>query len=420
MPHIVLSVLMSMLVTQAPGLDSPNTRDRQTAVEQMAVPGNRAAIPVLAEARKKETRGEIRAAMVAAFGRIGDREAIPAIVDALQTDLDKDVRLQAIDSLLRLYIPIQDEGRLQTIFNRVKSVFSQPNAPVVGPQQVVEPAVKTALATAMQKDFNDEVRVAAARALASLRARDQIPALIAAFEDPQNREYSNVRVQIVQTLGLLRDPSAGSTLEKALRERERPVLLESITALGLTGYSPARPAVENLFRTSSDGTIKRRSLEALSLIRDPGTTPLFESLLNSTDNYYREIATEGLARLDYDASGWKDRYALEREQSVKNAIAFGLASSDQNEYINDLANQLDSRQTAQASVYLYELGKFEGKLPELHRYLRSTNPKVRAGMVRVLADIGDTSSRDQIQPLTQDADIDVVREAVAALRRLSL
>jgi hypothetical protein len=41
-------------------------------------------------------------------------------------------------------------------------------------------------------------------------------------------------------------------------------------------------------------------------------------------------------------------------------------------------------------------------------------------MVRVLGDIGDPSSRDQIQPLTQDANIEVVREAVAALRRLSL
>jgi HEAT repeat protein len=272
----------------------------------------------------------------------------------------------------------------------------------------------------MQKDFNDEVRVESARALASLRARDQIPALIAALEDPQNREYRNVRVQIVQTLGQLRDPVAGPALEKLLRDRDRPVLLEAITGLGLTGYVQARGAVENLFRTSSDGTIKRRSLEALSLMRDPATTPLFEALLSSPETYYREISAEGLARMDYNASGWKDRYELERQQSVKNAMAFALASSGQNEFINDLANQLDSRQNDQASVYLYELGKFEGKLPELHRYLRSTNPKVRAGMVKVLGDIGDPSSRDYIQPLTQDADIEVVREAVAALRRLNL
>jgi HEAT repeat protein len=271
----------------------------------------------------------------------------------------------------------------------------------------------------MQKDFNVEVRTASARALGSLKAREQIPALTAAFEDPQNRESSNLRVQIIQTMGMIRDPAVGPTLERALRDRERAVVVESITAIGLTGYTQARPVIENLFRTSSDGTTKRRSLEALSLMRDPGTMPLFESLLVSSDNYYREISAEGLARLDYDATNWKDRYAVEKQQNVKNAMAFAMASSGQNDFINDLANQLDSRQNVQASVYLYELGKFEGKLPELHRYLRSTNPKVRAGMVKVLGDIGDPSSRDQIQPLTQDADINVVREAVAALRRLS-
>jgi hypothetical protein len=41
-------------------------------------------------------------------------------------------------------------------------------------------------------------------------------------------------------------------------------------------------------------------------------------------------------------------------------------------------------------------------------------------MAKVIGDIGDPSSRDQIQALTQDADVEVVREAVAALRKLSL
>jgi hypothetical protein len=40
-------------------------------------------------------------------------------------------------------------------------------------------------------------------------------------------------------------------------------------------------------------------------------------------------------------------------------------------------------------------------------------------MIRVIADIGDPASREQIQPLTDDPDVTVVREAVAALRRLT-
>jgi HEAT repeat protein len=58
----------------------------------------------------------------------------------------------------------------------------------------------------MQKDFNDDVRSEAASALGSLRARpdsDQV----AALEEPQNREYNNVRVAIV-SVGQIRDASA--------------------------------------------------------------------------------------------------------------------------------------------------------------------------------------------------------------------
>src|SRR5206468_2747130 len=125
----------------------------------------------------------------AAFGRIRDRDAIPALADTLRNDLDKDVRTQAIDSILRLYILIDDTGSVRTIFNRVKSVLIQPNPPVVGPEVQVDTSAKEALATAMQKDFSDEVREEAVRALGSLRAKDQIPAMIAALQDPQNREH---------------------------------------------------------------------------------------------------------------------------------------------------------------------------------------------------------------------------------------
>jgi HEAT repeat protein len=100
-------------------------------------------------------------------------------------------------------------------------------------------------------------------------------------------------------------------------------------------------------------------------------------------------------------------------------LAFGLAASGDLDYINNLANALDSRQSSQAEVYLYELGKYDGKLNELYRYLRSENPKVRGGIARVVGDIGDPSSADQIRPLTDDPSTDVVREAVSALRKLS-
>src|SRR3989442_5940522 len=218
---MVNSLLLFGIVLQHPSLDSVSPKEREAAVEKMAFLGNSAAIPQLAAALKKESKSDIRASMIAALGRIRDRAAVPILADTLLTDLDKDVRLQAIDSLLRLYIPIEDSGPLRTIFSKVKSVFVLPDAPVVGPEVQVDASAKEALATAMQKDFSDEVRTESARALGSLRAKDQIPVLVAALEDPQNREHRNVRVEIAHTLGIIRDPEAGPALERALRDPDK-------------------------------------------------------------------------------------------------------------------------------------------------------------------------------------------------------
>jgi HEAT repeat protein len=410
-----------LLAPQAPSLDSASPKERESAIQQMAVLGNRDAIPKIAAALKKETKSDLRAEMVAGLGRIHDREAIPVLADTLRTDLDKDVRSQAIDSLLRLYIPIDDTGPIHTIFNKVKSTLIQPNAPVVGPEIQVDVSAKEALAAAMQKDFSDEVRTEAARALGSLKATDQIPVLVMALEDPQNREHRNVRVEIAHTLGIMRDPSAGPALERALQDSDKQVVLEAVLAVGLVGHTPARAKLEDMLRTSSSSSaLRARALEALALLRDPGSIPLFESLLGDKDDYYRELSAEGLARLKYQgARDWKQRFDQEQKPNVRNALAYGMAATGNLDYVNNLANALDSRQSGQAEVYLFELGKFDGELNELHRYLRSMNPRIRAGMARIVGNIGDPSSIEQIRALTNDANTDVVREAVAALRKLS-
>lgn len=411
---------MLLLLVQNPSLDSVSPKERQAAIEKMAVLGNHDAIPKLGDALKKEPKSDIRAEIVAALGRIRDKDAIPVLADTLRTDLDKNVRSQAIDSILRLYILMEDTGHLTTIFNKVKGVLIEPNPPMVGPEVQVDTAPKEALAAAMQKDFTDEVREQAARALGSLRAKDQIPAMMASLEDPQNQEHRTVRATIVHTLGVLRDPSAAPALERALRDPDRQVLTEAVTAVGLVGDTAARPTLENMFRTSSSAPLKSRALESLALLRDPANTMLFESLLDNKEDYYRELAAEGLARVKYPgAKDWKERLDQEKKPNVRNALAYGLAASGNVEYINNLASALDSRQAYQVEVYLYELGKFDGQLNELYRYLKSANPKVRAGMARVIGNIGDPSSADQIRPLADDPSTEVVREAVAALRKLS-
>jgi HEAT repeat protein len=153
-------------------------------------------------------------------------------------------------------------------------------------------------------------------------------------------------------------------------------------------------------------------------MRDKGNTPLFESLLNDKNDSFRELSAEGLARLEYNANGWKQVYEQERKPTVRNALAFGLAASGDTDYMAELANGFNTRQAYQVEVYLYELGKYDGKLGDLYRYLKSSDPKVRAGVARVIGNIGDPASTEQIRPLRDDPNAEVVNEAVNALRKL--
>ena len=162
MLHVFASLLIGVLLLQSPALDSQSPKERQAAIDQMAVLGNRDAIPALSAAYKKEPRSDLRAEIVAAFGRIRDKSAIAPLSEALRSDLDKNVRLQSIDSLLRLYIQIDETGGIRTIFNKVKSVFSQPDHPVINPGVQVDAETTAVLSEAMQKDFSDDVRIEAA------------------------------------------------------------------------------------------------------------------------------------------------------------------------------------------------------------------------------------------------------------------
>jgi HEAT repeat protein len=415
----ISALILTAFLLQTPSLDSTSPKERQAAIEQMAKPGNTEAIPAFTAALKKESKSEVRAELLAGLTRIGGPEVPPILAMSLASDLDKDVRLQAIESIERLYIPAPDTGTLQTLYNKAKSVVAQPQRPVLPTGTVAEKSATDALAGSMQKDPIEDVRAFSARVLGSLMAKDYIPVMVATLEDPQNIEHKSVRKEIVMSLGVIRDPAAGPALQKTLRDRDAGIMQQSILAIGLIGYTPARPQLEDIFRNDSRREMKEQALESLAMLRDPGGKPLFESLISNSNDFYREKAAEGLARTDYDAAGLADVLKNEKKANVRNAMTFALVSSNHDDYINELTNALNSRNSDQAETYIFELGKFRGKVPLLNGYLRSSDPKVRAGVARILGRIGDPSSRAPLEELTKDPNTDVLREAVNALRQMN-
>ena len=414
-----LPVALLFVLAQTPSLDSVSPRERLDAIEAMAVLGNRDAVPSLSEAYGNEASSEIRTAIVRAFGRIRDRSAIPSLTEALLSDLRQDVRLQAIDSLLRLHIPVADERGFRSFIRDVTGVFRDDPQLFVGDNEIVDPATQEALLESLETDFDLEVRIAAANALGSLRATDQLAALTEALDSPRHREDWQVQVAVIRTMGSIGSPDAGPVLTRFIRDRDERVAREAIQAIGRTGYQAAFPALSNLFRTADDRRIRDLALEAITMLRVSDAVGLFESIIDSEDDFHRELAARGLGRLDYDASGFAERIVTEGDASVRLAQAYALAASGNSSYLPMLVEALDTRRAEAAEIYLVELGRYEGKLPELYPHLRNPNADIRARLVRVVGWIGMTEARPYIQPLTQDRDDDVAEAAVEALRNLT-
>ena len=414
-----LQLILVMALAQTPALDSTSPRERSEAVASMAVLGNRDAVPLLAQAYKNEQSSEIRTSIVRALGRIRDRSAIPTLGEALLTDFQQVVRLQAIDSLLRLYIPVSDERSFFSFIRDVTRVFSEEEQLVVGSNVYVDQTAKEVLVEALRNDFDWEVRVAAANGLGSLRAGDQLPALIEEMDGPRHREDWEVQIAMIRTMGIISSQDSGPVLTRFIRDEDERVAREAILSVGRTGYRAAFPALSNLFKTSENDDMSDLALESITLLREPDAVGLFESLLDSDEDDYRELAARGLARMDYDASGFVERISMEDDAEVRLAQAFALVASGYSDYLGQLVEALDSRRDGTAEVYLFELGRDKGKLAEFYPHLRNSNSDIRAKLVGVVGQIGLSESRPYIQPLTEDPDDDVVEAAVEALRNLA-
>jgi len=411
-----LSLVFALALVQAPSLDSASPRERQEAIASLATLGNRDAVPRLLEAYKKEPQSRIRREIVEGLARIRDASAIPALSEALLTDYDESVRLEAVDAFLQLYIPPENAGGF---FSRIQGIFSVDERPVVAPGVQVDAAVGDALALALATDFEASVRMEAAYALGTLRMNNQLQVLMDAAEGPWNRESGNVRVAAIQAIGVMGRQEGGEVLARLLRDEDGRVVEESIRSIGRIGYREAYPVLANTYQSNYDEDLGELALDAIAMMRIAEARPLFESGLESRDDVVRQISAEGLARIDSPGSLFSQRFDTERDAEVRLALAFALVASDQPEYLDPLIEALDTRRSQQAETYLFELGRYEGKLDLLFPHLRNPNPDIRANLLGVMGRIGLPEARPYVQPLTQDPETRVMEAAVEAMRRLN-
>jgi HEAT repeat protein len=397
-------------------LKDSNRNTRREAAADLGVLGKKEAIGPLQDAYSSEKDSYVRGEIVLSLGKIRDRAGLKTMTQALVGDVSKDVRLQAIDSILRLYIPIEERDVVHRFLGGVKSIFSENEQLVVQPYVEVDKEAKEALSKALLDRKSQEVRENAARALGSLKASDQIASMDQALT-VSNRE---TRLAIVKSFGIMRDEKAGPVLVRQLNDRDQEVVRQSAISLGLVKFNEGRQELRKLFDSSKEKDLRRAAAEGMALIHDKADMDFFAELLRSdSDDKLREFGAEGLARIADPSTekALQDRLSSEDKSNVKTALHFALVSVGKAEHLTPLVQALENSPN-QAEVYLFEIGQHQKKIDLLYPFLNSNEPKIRAGLVRVLGHVGNPDALDKVKPLAADKNADVARNAAQTVKIL--
>jgi HEAT repeat protein len=353
----------------------------------------------------------------------GHHEAIGPIAPLVNDPIDE-VQLEAIAAELSFYLvePVPATRRVALLFE-VRSPSHAAAAFERGPLAAYPRAVPTELVANLLQAVDDEtarVRLEALYALGVI-ARPPLdeahaPALIEALDhyDPA------IRAASAQVAGRLRVASAAEALIRAINDSNAGVRYAAMRALGELKEARAVQSLTEQMTYYGAGEGAWSALHALAGIAHESSVPQFVARLADRDPYLRRAAMEGLGRTGdrTQTEALQTASGSDSSEMVRLAAAFALQLQGGN-YVPRLVEGLRSdRLTPQVTGYLLELGP--GIETALLPHLLDPEPNIRASVARVLSAIGGEATRAALQPLLEDRNRTVQREAGWALERLTL
>ncbi len=289
----VTAFLTSTFASAAPVAKSPATTRAELGREALAVLSQSTA----------DSDPEVRAAVAASWGTLGNRAAAPFLRRAIN-DSNSDVRIAAaasmyslgdIQGLLKLIdetkvstsaaaptTPAQELKRMARDAARVRAVLKLGEVAGEGGREAL---------TASHADSEGEVRDAAAIALARIGAADVSAPFLAAIKDTD--EY--VRAAAARSLGLIGRDGREILGRLAVSDPSVSVRAESCSALA-SFSDPAAAAILVAALKDKSARVRMASVRALAKRTDPPSTAALKALLEKAPApELALIATAGLA-----------------------------------------------------------------------------------------------------------------------------
>lgn len=297
---------------------------------------------------------EVRTEAAVRLGEARDRQAVPALLEALD-DPEESVRVEAARAL-----------------------------GAIGDRSATGPL------GALAADPLDTVRIAAAQALGMLEDPSAVPALERLLADPDE----GVRKAAVRAAGSIPGPEAVRLLvSSALHDEIEEIREVAVKLLAGRRAAEAIPFIERSLETESD-RLRATAAYALEKIGDRSSLPALRKALDDPYFKVRSLSAHALARI------------ARSDAEVRQAIARRLEVETEELVRVDLAWALAKMGDRSAMGVVREL------------LLRGQLPEVRAEAALALGEVGEPADRDLLAVAARDKKGLVRYEAGRALEKI--
>ncbi len=403
-------------------------------------------------------RFPVRQAAAKALGLIGDPQAVPALVTALEHSIPA-VQAEAVKALGL----IGDPAGLEPLVSMLRTPYDEVRAETINALARFGAAAVKWLVMMLRREAFD-ARQAAAQTLGLIGGPVAVQALVEALPDPDyqvRREVIaalarlgkpavkslapllqaasvEVRAAAVQALGKIRDQAVIEPLQSCLADPESNIRGAAWHALFLMDWPPARvreqvrraieagnyhhvvaagpAAVEPLIETyrKANESTRDRLVKALVDIGPAGMDAMF-GFLKDTDREVRRLAAIVLERVGWMPHSSEQRVWLALAGGrYEQAVAEGLAA------IQPLAAMLRYEHEWDREMAAFSLGELRDQqvIPHLLEALAEANSRIRQVAARALGKVGGDLAARALQSALQDRDYSVRNAAREALEQL--
>jgi HEAT repeat protein len=275
--------VVTLLIDQ---LGAEDLETRQAAAVALGRIGDRRATPALIEALRDP---ELAVPAAGALARIGDREAFEGLLDLLG-EPDPATRQSVIaalnsighpDMAARIAERLVDSDRLvRESALRIAGYFGYPECFEHVLQCCDDPAETVRRAAVESLDFFDDPRV--------------VPALVSALEQPS----SSVRAGAAAALARAEPAVAIAALSRALGDPDPWVRYVALRSLGVIGDERVVPSVLSTLRTDSAPHVRLAAIDALGRLGRAEAWEVLEPLARSSDPDIASAAIRAFGHLD--------------------------------------------------------------------------------------------------------------------------